>query len=146
MRSESAHMSSAAEARFRVQEPNSLPRSIKIVALDERSETRFRELTDGAWTINGVGSHFSQTLLTDIENADMVVLLASPGRQSQMASIIGEACQRQRIMITSLILGARSASEHELSQTLADVRPWSHMVVIANADEYVRDMLVALRA
>ena len=34
MLSESARMSSAVEARFRVQAPNSLPRVVKIVALD----------------------------------------------------------------------------------------------------------------
>ena len=40
MLSESARMSSAAEARFRVQAPNSMPRAIKVIALDAASGGR----------------------------------------------------------------------------------------------------------
>ena len=36
MDSESARMSSAAEARFRVDYPNSKPRVVKVVALEQR--------------------------------------------------------------------------------------------------------------
>ena len=42
MLTESARMSSATEARYRVQAPNSLPRTIKMVALDLNSRARFR--------------------------------------------------------------------------------------------------------
>ena len=35
---------------------------------------------------------------------------------------------------------------NELSKTLAQLRPWSLMVVIANGDDYIEDMLTALRA
>jgi len=38
MQSESARMSSAAEARFRVESPNSKPRAVKVIALDAASE------------------------------------------------------------------------------------------------------------
>ena len=49
-------------------------------------------------------------------------------------------------MITGFIVGAASTSEDALSKTLAQVRPWSLMVVIADGDEYIDDMLTALRA
>jgi hypothetical protein len=49
-------------------------------------------------------------------------------------------------MTTGFIVGATAASEGALSKTLAQVRPWSLMVVIANTDEYIDDMLAALRA
>jgi len=38
MDSESARMSSAAEARYRIDYPNSKPRVVKVVALDAASE------------------------------------------------------------------------------------------------------------
>ena len=37
-------MSSAAEARFRVQAPNSTPRATKVIALDEVGEEIFAEM------------------------------------------------------------------------------------------------------
>ncbi len=40
MDSESARMSSAAEARYRIDYPNSKPRVVKVVALDAASEQR----------------------------------------------------------------------------------------------------------
>ena len=43
MESESARMSSAAEARFRVDYPNSKPRAVKVVALDAASEHVVKE-------------------------------------------------------------------------------------------------------
>jgi hypothetical protein len=33
-----------------------------------------------------------------------------------------------------------------LSKTLAQLRPWALMLVIASADEYIEDMLRAMRA
>jgi len=33
-----------------------------------------------------------------------------------------------------------------LSKTLSDLRPWSLMLVIATREDYVEDMLTALRA
>ena len=44
MQSESARMSSAAEARYRIDAPNSKPRSVKVIALDHPSERVVKEL------------------------------------------------------------------------------------------------------
>ena len=49
-------------------------------------------------------------------------------------------------MTTALIVGGTSASDEALSRTLAPLRPWSLMVVIADSDDYIEDMLIALRA
>ena len=73
-------------------------------------------------------------------------MVAGPGGQAQAAALIGEACSRRRVMTTACIVGAATASDRAVSQTLAQVRPWSLMVVIANSDEYLDDMLRALRA
>ena len=49
-------------------------------------------------------------------------------------------------MTTTLIVGNSGASDDELSRTLVQVRPWSLMLVIARTDDYLADMMTALRA
>ena len=49
MESESARMASAAEAKFRIDAPNSKPRAIKIIALDPPSEQVVKQLAQSRW-------------------------------------------------------------------------------------------------
>jgi hypothetical protein len=49
-------------------------------------------------------------------------------------------------MTTALVLGGAGISDETLSKTLAQLRPWALMLVIASAEEYIADMLTALRA
>ena len=69
---------------------------------------------------------------------------AGPG--SQAASTIGATCRLDHVTTTVLVVGAGSASDEAVAETLAQVRPWSLMLVIATPDDYINDMLVALRA
>jgi hypothetical protein len=82
-----------------------------------------------------------------VDTADLVVMIAGAGGRAAAAATIGAACSRRRVNTTALIIGgAAAASEPALAQTLAQVRPWSLMVVLAADDTYVEDMLTALRA
>ena len=148
MLSESARMSSAAEAAFRIQAPNSRPRTIKIIALDAQSEDVVRRLAAASWNQATffTAASFTKNLSDEVTGADLVVMVAMPGGNAQAASVIGEACSRQRVMTTALVVGSLTASDEALSRTLAQLRPWSLMVVIANADDFIEDMLAALRA
>jgi hypothetical protein len=165
-------MNSAAEARFRVQAPNAGPRAIKAIALDAAGEVVLRRLAGAGWTHatfltaaaraasgdRGDRSHGpASDALSDLEGnrrsvadevdaADLVVLVAGPGGEAHGASIIGAACSRRRVMTTGCLVGVAAASEDALSKTLAQLRPWSLMVVIAKSDDYIDDMLTALRA
>ena len=148
MLTESARMSSATEARFRVQAPNSLPRIVKIVALDDAGEPVVRRLAAASW--NQASFHsaaaFTRNTKEEVAGADLVVMVAGPGGRANTAADIGAACSARRVMTTALIVGASSATDDELAKTLAQLRPWSLMVVIANTDDYIQDMLTALRA
>ena len=159
MASESARMSSAAEARFRVQAPNSIARSIMVVALDARSEVLVRRLASGAWRhatfltaaamLDGALTDLAgrrREVMDEVATADLVVMIATPGGHAESAAIIGQACSAKRVTTTALIVGAASASDDAVSDTLAQVRPWSLMLVIAGPDDYIDDMLTALRA
>jgi hypothetical protein len=168
MDSESARMSSAHEARFRINAPNSLPRAVKVIALDQPSEAVVKRLAQARW--NGAmfftatafgatprkGESFSgwlsdlagrtKSLVDEVNTADLVVMIATVGENIPAASIIGEACSLKRVMTTALITGAQGKPDEVLSKTLSQLRPWALMLVIASADEYIGDMLVALRA
>ena len=157
--SESARMSSAAEARFRVQAPNSTPRISKVIALDAAGEAVVRRLAGGAWahTTFLTAAMSPDVALRDlagdvrsvndeIDTADLVIFVAGPGGQAEAASPIGQACSCRHVMTTGFIVGVTSASDGAVSKTLAQVRPWSLMVVMANRDDYIDDMLTALRA
>jgi hypothetical protein len=155
---ESARMNSLAEARFRIQEPNSKPRAIKVIALDTVSEAIVSRLAGRPWqsatflsaaAFPDAARDFSgrpRDLTTEIATADLVVMVASPGGQAHAASVIGEACSARRVMTTGLVVGANPASEEAVSKTLLQLRPWSLMLVIADPDDYIDGMLTALRA
>jgi hypothetical protein len=166
-------MSSAAEARFRVQAPNSTPRAIKVIALDAAGEAVVRRLAEVGWkhatfftaasrgepgdgadlpssssaddALNDLAGQI-RSIANVVDEADLVVLVAAPGGHAQAASPIGQACSLRRVMTTAFLVGVASASEKALSMTLAQVRPWSLMVVIAESDDYIDDMMTALRA
>jgi hypothetical protein len=156
MLSESARMSSAAEARFRVQAPNSKPRAIKVIALDAAGQIVVRRLAHARWnqatffaaagdTLDDLAGRTS-SVADEVRTADLVVVVAGPGGHADAASRIGQACSLRRVMTTAFVVGAASATQSALSKTLAQLRPWSLMVVIADSDEYIDDMLTALRA
>jgi hypothetical protein len=127
MLSESARMNSAAEARFRLQTPASVARVVKVIALDAATD---REIA---------------TLVEETPSADLVVMVVSAGADAHAAAIIGEACSRNRVMTTALVVRAASASDDALSKTLAQVRPWSLMVVVASDEAYVEEILRSFR-
>lgn len=166
--SESARAASATEAHFRINDANSRPLAIKVIALDRPSENVVKQLAQLQWTCASfltavasappAGERFSmqgwlsdlaghtKNLIDEIDTADLVVMVASGTENVQVASLIGEACSLKRVMTTALVLGTASISDAALSQTLAHLRPWALMLVIASAEEYITDMLAALRA
>ena len=169
MQSESARMSSAAEARYRIDAPNSKPRAVKVIALDhaerarhqgagaaqveprERSSPRRRSAARrkqgesfAGWLCDLAGR--TKDLIDEVNSADLVVMVAAAGESAQAASIIGEACSVKRVMTTALVIGGAAVSDEALSKTLSHLRPWALMLVIASAEDYIADMLTALRA
>jgi hypothetical protein len=170
MESESARMSSAAEARFRIDYPNSKPRAVKVVALDAASERVVKEVAqrtwqgasfftslkfDGTppsgegWSIKAWLSDLAgrtKALVEEVATADLVVMVSSAGTCAQAAAVIGEACAVRKVMTMALIIGSEQRSNDELSKTLASLRPYAQMLVIASGDEYIEEMLAALRA
>jgi hypothetical protein len=170
MQSESARMTTAEEAKFRINAPNSKPRAIKVIALDKRSEEVVKKLAEGSWNKASffASVHFDSPpqagadwsmkawlndiagrtikLMDEVNTADLVVMVASAGERAEAASVIGEACAAKRVQTTALILHRKSSSDDALSNTLLHLRPYASMLVVADDDDYIESMLVALRA
>jgi hypothetical protein len=170
MDSESARMSSAAEAQFRIDYPNSQPRAVKVIALDDASEHVVKRVAQAPWQLatfftsikfdgaprTGEGWSMqawlgdlagrTKALVDEVASADLVVMVSSAGTSARAAAVIGEACAVRKVMTMALIIGSEQRSNEELSQTLAALRPYASMLVIANGDEYIEEMLAALRA
>ena len=163
-------MASAAEARFRIDAPNSRPRAVKVIALDRPSDRIVKRLAaarwnqasfftaaafagaptpDAAFSVTGWLSDVAgrtTDLVNEVNAADLVVMVATAGENASAAAIIGEACSVKRVNTTGLIIASAGTSDEALAKTLAQLRPWSLMLVIASSDDYIADMLVALRA
>jgi hypothetical protein len=168
MTSESARATSAEEARYRIDAPNSQPRTVKVIALDAaadavvkriakrpwRRATFFTSLSDdaapqGAWSMQawlGDVAGRALDLVAEIASADLIVMVAAAGTSPPAASVIGEACALNRVMTTALIVDAREKSDAALARTLAAVRPYASMLVVADGEDYIEAMLEALRA
>jgi hypothetical protein len=170
MRSESARAASAAEARFRIDAPNSRQRAVKVIALDAPGEAVVKRLSQTSWnnasfftasafaTTTRADERFSmqgwlsdlagrtKNLVDEIDSADLVVMVATAGEDPQAATLIGEACSAKQVTTTVLVVTPPETSDAALSQSLSVLRPWALMLVIASAEDYVADMLVALRA
>lgn len=170
MTSESARVTTAAESKFRIDAPNSKPRAIKVIALDQQSERVVKRLAESPWNRASffTSLHFdsppkagadwsmkawlsdlagrTKNLVDEINTADLVVMVSTVGEKADAASVIGEACQLKRVMTTALILDRGSKTDEALSQTLLQLRPYASMIVVADDDNYIESMLVALRA
>jgi hypothetical protein len=170
MLSESARAASASETRYRIGEPNSKPRVVKVIALDAQSEGAVKQLAQARWNsasfltaskfsaVPQDGKRFSvpgwlsdlagrtADLVEEVGGADLIVMISTVGRDAQAAAIIAETCSLRGVMPTVLILGSAGQSDEALTKTLAQLRPYAAMLVIASAEEYLADMLTALRA
>jgi hypothetical protein len=161
--SECARVTTAEEARFRVDYPNSLSRRIKIIALDEPAERVVRRLADGAWnsatfmTALKDGACAGADWLSDLAGealglldqmsaADHVVTVSTAGESAEHAAIIAEVCNARRIMLTALVIDPTAVPEPQLLRTMAPLRAHASMLVVAKGEEYVEAMLTALRA
>jgi hypothetical protein len=123
----SAHMSSAEEARFRIQAQPPTGRVVKVIDLDSATSQDIERLVD------------------EVADADLVAMIVAAGGDPHGVATIGKACSARRVMTHTFVVRARSATDEALSTTLALVRPWSLMVVVVDDDDGVDDMLRSFR-
>jgi len=164
-----AKAATAAEARFRVAYPNARERASRIFALDAEAAAMMRRVADAPWN----GAHFltfqsvtsgakgldslpvdatlktpegrSVRLSEELKGADVAVMVATTGKSAEAAAVIGNACFVRSIMTTGLIV-AKGGRRGEVERTVKALRPYAAMLVVSTGEEYIPEMLTALRA
>jgi hypothetical protein len=92
---------------------------------------------------DGAGNRVN--LADEIADADVIVMVTTAGASAAAAEVIGNACFVRNKMTTGIVLDAHDAPAIDLARTLTAMRPFAAMLVISNGDEYVPEMLSALR-
>jgi hypothetical protein len=139
-----ASAATAAEARFRIDRP--IPgRSACVVALDEGAAAVVRRLAEQPWSgarfVRAAGGPESP-LPDELEDADLVVLIATSDDGADVAAAIARACDRRRIMTAGLIL----ADALEARAAVAALRPYAPVLLVSDDEGDVSEVLTALRA
>ncbi len=166
-RSESAIMTSAEQARFRINRPNARPRTTLVIALDARGAAALRALQGRSW--NGArflrygearraGQHLPHlrvdatvhdeagnelSLMKALAGVDTVVMVTATDA-AEPAEIIGHACAANGIAATALVLAP--ADGEALGHIVTVLRPHTAMLVVSRSEDYVGELLSALRA
>ena len=164
--SESARVTTAHEARFRIQYPNSRPRAVKIIALDAASARLVDDVAQLPWNgaaffkslsfeaaqganvtawLNDLAGHTSD-LASEVAQADCVVVIAGAGEDVQSIPLIAELCNEHHKTLVALIVPQDGADDASVDVSLKALRPYAKMLVIAHGRDYVEAMLTALRA
>lgn len=150
----------AAEARFRIDAPNSTGRSSRVIALDAGAERIVEALARGSW--NGArflvheegaadesdsvlrvpGDASTTTLSDELEGADVVVMVATDEADPAAASAVGRAAARRRIMTAGLVVADADSD----GRALQALRPYAAVLVVSPDEHYIPEMLTALRA
>ena len=164
--SESARVTTAQEARFRIQYPNSKPRAVKVIALDAEAARLVDDISKQQWNgaaffkslsfehsgeanakawLNNLAGHTSE-LAGEVANADCVVVIAGAGEDAASVSVIAELCAQHHKTLVALVVPQGSYDQDTVDRSLKALRPYAKMLVIAHERDYIEAMLTALRA
>jgi hypothetical protein len=160
-----ASAATAAEARFRIDGPIT-GRSARVVGLDAGAAEVVGRVAEQPWsgasfftaedpTPAGGGDNGASTdvllrgldgstspLSEELEDADLVVMIATSDDGAQVAASIAKACAQRGIMMAGLILGDRV----ELSAAVSALRPYAPVLMVSGDEDDVSELLTALRA
>jgi len=172
MLSESARVTTAHEASYRIQYPNSKRRSVKIIALDNSSARIVYDIAREHWngamfftslSFSAAGSpgdsegttlHAwlgdlagrTMELVGEVATSDFVVVIASAGSDAQSVSVVADACALHNKSLLALVVPGKNTTEADVAKSLGYLRPFAKMLVVASDADYVTAMLTALRA
>jgi hypothetical protein len=167
---ESARVTTSEESRFRIDYPNSRPRRSCIIALDPVSGAVLHRLAGAKARPNSRFLRYVEppvssellpalparcmlehidggmvSLISEVGDADIVVMVIEAGAAADAAEVIGNACYEQGKIATGVMLNSTDVSPETLSKALIAFRPFTTMLVVSRDEEYVVEMLDALR-
>jgi len=139
-----AHAATAEEARFRItREIGS--RAALILALDADAADVVDRVAERPW---GAARFFhadglsTQQLESELEDADVAIMVATADADGEAAAEIARACAERGIMTAGLILG-----DHlQVAAAVAALRPYARNLMVTTDEDDVAEVLRALRA
>jgi hypothetical protein len=159
-----ARATTAAEMRYRIDRPIRGRRGARIIGLDAGADAIVERISHQSWgharffslagpvAVVGDGGSESVTLrdadgavsslLAGLEDADVVIMVATTETDAAAATIIGAACTVRGIMTAGLVIGERAL----VGATVAAVRPHARVLMVSGDQRDVIDVLTALRA
>ena len=159
-----ARATTAAEMRYRIDRPIRGRRGARIIGLDTGADAIVDRISHQQWgharfftlagpvAVVGDGGSESVTLrdadgavsnlLAELEDADVVIMVATTESDAAAATIIGAACTVRGIMTAGLVIGERAL----VGATVAAVRPHARVLMVSGDERDVGDVLTALRA
>ncbi|OPX09594.1 3-methyl-2-oxobutanoate hydroxymethyltransferase [Mycobacterium sp. AT1] len=163
-----ARATTAVEMRYRIDRPIRGRQGARVIALDQGAaaivariaeyawgSARFYELAEPATEVGDAGlqsvslrpvsvsrNGHHPTLVDELDDADVVVMIATTGSDDAAATIIGAACTVRAITTAGLVIGEQAA----VADTVAAIRPHARVLAISSDEQDVVDVLTALRA
>jgi hypothetical protein len=163
-----ARATTAAEMRYRIDRPIRGRWGARIIALDPDAGEIVARIAENPWgsarfytiaaSLAEVGDGGSESvslrpvgaaanghhpsLLDELDEADVVVMVATTGTDHAAATIIGAACTVRAIMTAGLVIGEYV----EVAETVAAIRPHARVIMVSGDEHDVIDVLTALRA
>jgi hypothetical protein len=159
-----ARATTAAEMRYRIDRPIDGRRGARIIGLDKGGDAIVERISHEQWgharfftlaaRVGDVGDRGSESvtlrdtdggtsgLLAELEDADVVIMVATTESDAAAATIIGAACTVRGIMTAGLVIGERAL----VGGTVAAVRPHARVLMVSGDERDVIDVLTALRA
>jgi hypothetical protein len=159
-----ARATTAAEMRYRIDRPIRGRHGARIVGLDAGAEAIVERISHEQWgrarffslaePVGDVGDGGSESvmlraadgevssLLAELEDADVVIMVATTRSDAAAATIIGAACTVRGIMTAGLVIGERAL----VSATVAAIRPHARVLMVSTDERDIIDLLTALRA
>jgi len=150
--------------RYRIDRPIRGRSGARIIGLDAGAEAiierisrqqwghaRFLSLTEPVGDVGDRGSDSValrdtdgeiSSLLTELEDADVLVMVATTDADAAAATIIGAACTVRAIMTAGLVIGERT----RIDSAVAALRPHARVLMVSGDERDVIDLLTALRA
>jgi hypothetical protein len=159
-----ARATTGAEMRFRIDRPIRGRQGARIIGLDIGAEAIVQRISGEPWRharffslavpVGEVGDGGSEavalrgtdgaesSLLVELDDADVVIMVATTETDGAAATIIGAACTVRAIMTAGLVIGKRAL----VGATVAAVRPHARVLMVSDDEQDVVDLLSALRA
>ncbi|MFN3004832.1 3-methyl-2-oxobutanoate hydroxymethyltransferase [Mycolicibacterium wolinskyi] len=159
-----ARAASAAEMRYRIDRPIRGRNGARIIGLDAGADAIVERIAHEPWgharflslaeRVGDVGDRGSESvslrdtagdvssLLVELEDADVVIMVATTDADTAAATIVGAACTVRAIMTAALVIGDRE----RIGATVATLRPHARVLMVSGDERDVVDLLTALRA